>query len=220
VIEDKDEPTPCPGTCDRAGSPVWCGPCKKLARASLHDIDRLITWLEQEADGFSARSPGSYVTGGGSEEHSPSPTVDLLDSVYADLSRFEAAWRREQGYSPTRRISIGRTAFDRAMTIAFLQKNLISIMLVPKMSEHLRKVMRWRVVLQHLAHAQAEPTERPGRCPRCHLVNVLYTDMIMGIVKCRSCPLDMTEEEYEREVLLTADSSVIAESRKDKGLPA
>jgi hypothetical protein len=215
----EDDPTPCPGTCDRAGSPVWCGPCKKLARACLNDIDRLIIWLEQEADGFSSRSPGTYTISGGSEEHSPSPTVDLLDSVYMDLSRFEAAWRREQGYSPTRRSSLGRTAFDRSMTIAFLQKNLISIMLTPKMSDHLRRVMRWRVVLQHLAHAQAEPVERPGRCPRCHLVNVLYTDQIMNIIKCRSCPLDMTEEEYAVEVLETADSLVIAESRRNKGLP-
>ena len=215
----EDDPTPCPGTCDRAGAPVWCGPCKKLARASLNDIDRLVIWLEQEADGFSSRSPGSYAIGGGSEEHSPSPMVDVLDSVYTDLNRFEAAWRREQGYSPTRRISLGRTDFDRSMTIAFLQKNLTSIMLVDSMSKHLRKIIRWRVVLQYLAHAQPQPVERPGRCPRCHLVNVLYTDQIMNIVRCRSCPLDMTEEEYEDEVIKTADSSVIAESRRNKGLP-
>jgi hypothetical protein len=217
---DENEPVPCPGVCDRAGAPVWCGPCKKLARASLNDIDRLVIWLEQEADGFASRSPGSYAVGGGSEERSPSPTVDLLDSVYTDLTRFEAAWRREQGYSPTRRISVGRTAFDRAVTIAFLQKNLTSIMLVPAMNKHLWKIMRWRGVLKQLAHAQQEPVERPGRCPRCHLVNVLYSDQIMNIIRCRSCPLDMTEEEYEDEVLRTADSSVIAESRRGKGLPA
>lgn len=215
----EDEPLPCPGSCDRAGAPVWCGPCKRLARASFNEIDRLVIWLEQEADGFSSRSPGSYAIGGKSGEHSPSPTVDLLDSVYADLSRFEADWRRVQGFTPTRRISIGRTAFDRAVTIAFLSKNLTSILLMSTMVDHVRKIMRWRVVLQHLAHAQADPIERPGRCPRCHLVNVLYTDPALGLIKCRSCPLDMTEDEYEAEVTSNPDAGVVPESRRDKGLP-
>lgn len=215
----EEEPTPCPGSCHRAGAPVWCGPCKKLARASLTEIDRLVIWLEQQDDGFPARSPGTYAVGGRSDEHSPSPVTDTLDSVYADLSRIEGDWRRVQGYTPTRRISPGRTAFDRALAIAFIQKNLTSILLTPGMSDHVRRIIRWRAVLQHLAHAQEERSERPGRCPRCHLVNVLYTDVITNIIRCRSCPLDMTEEEYEAEVLRTADSSVIAESRRALGMP-
>jgi len=219
MTDSEDAPAPCPGSCDRAGAPVWCGPCKKLARASVNEIDRLVVWLEQQADGFSSRSPGTYAVGGAAGEHSPSPTTDLLSSVYTDLSRFEADWRRVQGFSPTRRISTGRTAYDRALTIAFLQKNLTSILLVSGMSDHVRKIMRWRIVLQHLAHSQPERIERPGRCPRCHLVNVLYTDQIMNIIRCRSCPLDMTEEEYEFEVVDHPDPGVVPESRRDKGFP-
>jgi hypothetical protein len=211
-----DEPASCPGCRDRAGDPVWCLPCRRLARVSLNDIDRLVVWLEQQADGFASRSPGSYVAGGGSDEHSPSPVTDLLDGVYTDLVRFEAAWRRVQGYSPTRRSSTGRTAHDRAITLAFLQKHLTSVMLTPAMSSHVLTMTRWRTILQHMAHAQPERLNRPGRCPRCHLVNVLYTDPDARIIKCRSCPMDMTEEEYENEVLLTADSSVIAESRRER----
>jgi hypothetical protein len=185
----------------------------------VNDIDRLVIWLEQQADGFAARSPGSYVAGGGSDEHSPSPMTDLLDSVYTDLVAFEAAWRRVQGYTSTRRSSLGRTAHDRAITLAFISKNLTSIMLVPEMTPYVSTVMRWRVVLQHVARSQPERVDRPGRCPRCHLVNVLYTDALMGVIRCRACPLDMTEEEYEEEVVSHPDPLVVPESRRDLGLP-
>lgn len=215
----EDEPVPCPGCRDRAGKPVWCDPCKRLARACVNDIDRLVIWLEQEADGFSSRSPGSYVAGGGSGDVGPSPTMDMLDSVYTDLVRFEAAWRRAQGYSPTRRSSTGRTAHDRAITLAFLQRNLTSIMLTPIMNSHILIMLRWRTVLQHMAHSQPERLNRPGRCPRCHLVNVLYTDPEARLIKCRSCPMDMTDEEYENEVLANPDPTVVSESRLELGLP-
>lgn len=198
---------------------MWCAPCKRLARVCVNDIDRLVVWLEQQADGFASRSPGSYVAGGGSDEHSPSPVTDLLDSVYTDLVRFEGAWRRSRGYSPTRRSSTGRTAHDRAITLAFLQKNLTSIMLTPAMNSHVLTVMRWRTVLQHMAHAQPERLNRPGRCPRCHLVNVLYTDPDARIIRCRSCPVDLTEEQYENEVLADPDPAMVAESRRDLGYP-
>lgn len=214
-----DEPTPCPGACDRAGDPVWCLPCRRLAGASLVEIDRLVVWLEQQADGFSSRSPGSYVAGGKSDGRSPSPVTDLLDGVYTDLVRFETDWRRIRGYSSTRRTSVGRTAHDRAITLAFLQKNLTSILLTPGMIDHVHIMMRWRTVLQHMAKAQPERVDRPGRCPRCHLVNVLYTDLLMSIIRCRSCPLNMTEEQYAAEVATDPDPLVVPESRRSLGLP-
>jgi hypothetical protein len=93
-------------------------------------------------------------------------------------------------------------------------------MLVPAMSRHVLIVMRWRVVLQHVAHSQPERLNRPGRCPRCHLVNVLYTDPEARVIKCRACPLDMTEQEYEDEVLANPDPGVIPESRRDLGMPS
>lgn len=216
--EPEEKPTPCPG-CDRAGDPLWCLPCRRLARACVVDVDRLVVWLEQEADGFASRSPGTYVAGGGSGDAGPSPTTDILDRVYADLVRFENAWRRFQGYSPTRRTSTGRTAHDRAITLAFISKNLTSIMLTPQMIDHVFVIMRWRIVLQHMAHSQPERLNRPGRCPRCHLVNVLYTDPEARIIKCRSCPMDMTEEEYENEVVADPDPAVVADSRRALGLP-
>ena len=88
------------------------------------------------------------------------------------------------------------------------------------MIDHIHILIRWRTVLQYLARAQPERLNRPGRCPRCHLVNVLYTDPDARVIKCRSCPLDMTEEEYEEEVLANPDPAVVPESRRDRGLPS
>lgn len=219
MTRSDNKPVPCPGSCDRAGDPVWCGPCKRSAAVALNDIDRLAIWLEQQTDGFSSRSPGSYVAMGGADHQSPSPVTDALDDAYSALVAFEGAWRRFQRYSPTRRSTPGRTAHDRSMTLAFLSRSLTSILLTPEMSPHVRIIMRWRTVLQHLARAHDERLQRPGRCPRCHLVNVLYTDPDARVIRCRSCPLDMTEEEYETEVVEHPDPAVVPESRRELGLP-
>lgn len=218
VAETADLP-PCAG-CEIPSSTLWCRRCSRLAGVALVEIDRFSVWLEQEADGFASRSPGTYMTTRSSavESPSPAPVVDLIDKAYADLIAFEGAWRRHQGYPATRRTSLGRTTHDRALTLAFLGRHLESILREPKMVAEVRLVMRWRTVLRHYAHAEAERTERPGRCPRCHLVNVLRTeDAVAETIRCGNCSTVITEDQYRAEVVESPDDDVVPQSRRGVG---
>jgi hypothetical protein len=201
--------------CDVPSSALWCRRCTRLVWNATVDVDRLSVWLEQQADGFSSRSPGTYMTSRGSavEAPSPAPLIDLVDKVYADLVEFEGAWRRHQGYPPSRRISLGRTTHDRSVTLAFLARHLTSILREPEMCERIRVLLRWRIVLRRYAHAESEQRDRPGRCPQCHMVNVLVGDSESETVRCRNCAVVLTEDGYQDEVVADPDPDVVAESR-------
>lgn len=215
---ERDEPPPCPGRCSGSGRPVWCPSCKKIARSAVTELDRLMIWLEHNFDGFGSRSPGTFVSGGKGDPVSPSPVADLLDRAYANLVEVEAAWRRHQGYMPTRRTSLGRTSHDRAITLAFIAGNLDGILRTKAFVEDVKMIINWRTVLQKMAHAEPEPWKRPGRCPRCHMVGTLRTDLVLCVITCEGCPLEMTEEQYLDEVVDRADPAMIAESMRAAGL--
>lgn len=218
-MTDPDQRPPCPGSCSGSGYPVWCPACKRLARSSITEIDRLMIWLEQQSDGFSPRTPGTFVSGSTSVlPPSPSPTADLLDKAYGDLIKIEREWRMVQGYAPTRRTSLGRTAHDRAMTMAFLSAHLDSMLLLDGFTDPIRKLINWRTVLQRFAHAEPERREKPGRCPRCHMVNVLRFDAEAEMIECSHCPAELSVEEYEAEVTESPDPAVVPESRRVLGL--
>lgn len=196
----EDEAPPCPGPCNSPGDPVWCTVCKRSARIAISDIDQLTTWLEQQADGYASRAPGSYVASRSAGPSGPSSTVDLVDHVYQDLASFERTWRRRRNYAPTRRSQFGRTAHDRALIIAFLSSHLDSIFLDRAMITEVRLLTRWRIVLRKIAHDDPERSARPGRCPRCHLVNVLRTDPDTQMIKCSACEAIITDAEYDHLV--------------------
>lgn len=214
-----EEPPACPGSCSASGDPVWCPPCRRAVRSALVEIDRLVLWLEQQADGYTARRADG-VGGRSGNVPSPAPVIDLLDEAYSDLVAIERDWRKRQGYAPVRRVSPGRTAHDRSMTLAFLTRYLDGMLLEPRMVGSMRRVLRWQTVLQRVARSEPERTARPGRCPRCHMVNVLSYDPASGLVKCRNiaCPLEMTSEEYANEVLARPDAGVVPETRRALGL--
>lgn len=209
-----DAPTPCPGGCGDAGDPVWCAHCQRAARASLAEVDRLASLLEQQADGYPVKAPGSSAPGATQvDPPSPSPVTDLLDQLLGDVQYAEGEWRRLRGFAAVKAAKLNRTAYERALSLAFLSTNSVSILRHPEMTDHVRRLMNWRLVLQRAAKAEPERQDKAGRCPRCRFVNVLRLELPSRIVVCRSCSLSMTEGEYERDVVASADSAVIAESR-------
>lgn len=215
----EDEESPCPGPCNSAGDPVWCPPCKRSARVAVADIDQLVTWLEQQADGYASRAPGSYVASRSAGPSGPSSTVDLLDHVYQDLADFERTWRRKRNYAPTRRSQFGRTAHDRAMIIAFISSHLSSVLLDRTMASEVLRLIHWRTVLRKIAHAEPERVARPGRCPACRLVNVLRTDPDTQAIKCSACETIISQAEYEHLVLGWSTPEAIAELLQDLDRP-
>lgn len=212
-----EDPPPCSG-CDADGDPVWCRSCRTMIRSSLVEIDRLMIWLEQQqADGYTARPVTASVAGKPGPK-SPSPLIDLLDDAYSHLVSTETAWRERRGYMATRRTSLGRTTHDRMITLAFLSQQLDSIFLDRTMVRDLKKIIHWRTILQRVARAEPERRGKPGRCPRCHMVNVLFYNPATELITCRACPVVLTPDEYEDEVVGKPDAGTIPESRRALGL--
>ena len=118
---------------------------------------------------------------------------------------------------PTRRA--GRTNYERSLIFAFLSAQMESMIRTEEMIAHLLKILRWRTVLQRVARSEPDRHDRPGRCPRCHMVNTLYTEQGTLMIKCNECPAQLTIDEYEAEVLADPDAAVVPESRRKMGIP-
>jgi hypothetical protein len=184
----------------------------------LTKIDELCTWVEGQADGFAARTGGDG-RGSAHRRGSPdlSPAIDLVDQVYGELRLIELDWRMIQGLSGSSRTGSGRTAYDRALVINILQQYLDSIMKHRKMIKPLSRILSYQIVLQHMTHSEPARRDRPGRCPRCHNVNVLHTEDD-DLIHCRYCPNVITEDEYDLEVVDKPDAAAVTESRRVLGL--
>lgn len=224
----KVEPLACVGPCNRGkvegearepGDPVWCRSCQRRIRVALTKIDELCTWVEGQADGYAGRTGGDGRGGGARRGGAPdlSPAIDLVDQVYGELRLIELDWRMIQGLSGSGRHGFGRTAYDRALVINFLQQHLASIMRHRKMIKPLGRILSYQVILQHMTHSEPARRDRPGRCPRCHNVNVLHTEDD-DLIHCRYCPSVITEEEYDLEVVDRPDAAAVTESRRVLGL--
>jgi len=223
----KVEPISCPGPCNRGknanrlhdlGEPVWCRACQRRIRAALTEIDQLCTWLESQADGFASRTGGDGRGGKRGGGSATSPATDLVDTVYSELILMELEWRKIKDLSQNARHGPGRTAYDRALAISFLQAHLAGIMNHTKMIKPLARILSFQVILQHFAHSEPSRKDRPGRCPRCHHVNVLFFDASDELIHCRSCAVVITESEYDHEVVEKPDAAVVAETRRALGL--
>ena len=218
----------CAGTCNRGkvegearipGDPVWCQPCQRRIRSSLAKIDQLCTWLESQSDGFAGKTGSeSRNRGKSGGSASISPSVELIDTIFSEFVVMEREWRQAKGLAIPPRVSNGRTAYDRALAISFLQVNMGSMLAHPKMIKPLGRIVSYAVVLGHFARAQAIQRDRPGRCPKCHTVNVLYFEEDDELIHCKYCRLVMTEARYDAEVVDTPDAAVVVESRKALGL--
>jgi hypothetical protein len=223
----KVDPLACPGPCNRGrdpeqrhdhGMPVWCQACQRRIRAALTEVDRLCTWVESQADGFPSRTGGDGRSGRSGGGSAASPATDLIDTVYSELVLIELEWRRTAGLAGSARNGNGRTAYNRAQVVAFLQSHLSHIMNHPKMIKPLARVLALQTVLQRFAHSEPSRKDKPGRCPKCHNVSVLFWDSDDELIHCRFCMAVITEAVYALDVAENPDAAVVTESRRVLGL--
>jgi hypothetical protein len=219
---------PCPGPCNRGrigdewkepGDPVWCGSCQRQIRTGLPEIDRLAGWIESEADGFSTPGRGGdRKSGKASGPPDLSAAIDTLDALYGDLSLIELQYREARGMPAGHRRGTGRTAYDRAQVIAFIQQALPGMLIDRTMVRALSRVIPWVTLLRRIAHDEPTRKDRPGRCPRCHMVATLRHDPDTGLIRCLHCPSVITEREYDAEVIRAPDAGVVSETRTSLGI--
>jgi ribosomal protein S27E len=127
-------------------------------------------------------------------------------------------WRRAKRLNGSSRRGPSRTAYDRGLVIAFLLQHLPGIMASPRMVKPLKRILSYQIVLQHMAHSEPAKRSRPGRCPKCHMVNTLVFDSEDELIHCGHCALVITEQEYDLEVVNKPDAAVAAETRRALGL--
>jgi hypothetical protein len=214
--QDDSEPPEPPVEPDLAptiGAPVWDERCARRIRQALTDIGDLAAVLNEWADGHRGQASGEKIHTRHATAPSPSPITDTLDELYGALAKVEADWREFAGHPP--RPNRARTGDARQRTLAYLGEQLDRILLHPGSVAFGRAALAWQRRLQHLTRTDPVVRRRPGRCPRCHLVNTLQT-RDDGYTECRSCGRLMMEEEYERDVLGSADTSMVAESQQER----
>ncbi|MDL4812802.1 hypothetical protein [Actinomadura opuntiae] len=193
------------------GEPVWCASCVRRIRAALVDIGDLAARLEAWADGHRGAGSGEHTSTRRASAPSPSPVTDELDKLYGLLADVERLWREHAGHPQRPNRSRGGDARQR--TLEYLLEQSDHILANPGSTRFGQGVIAWQVKLQRMSKTDPVVRSRPGRCPRCGWVNVLYLED--GITKCRNgkCGRYLSEEEYLEQVLGAADTSVVSESR-------
>jgi ribosomal protein L37AE/L43A len=195
------------------GEPWFCGArCRPRIRRALDEVDRLASLLDSWADGHRGATSGEKVSRSSSAPASPSPISVILDTLYQEVTDMEDEWREARGYSKVRR-GTSRGAHGRTLAIAFILDHFTDIFLSEDHVEFCLRVLTWERLL--LAQTKSDPVvrSRPGRCPRCRLVNTLQT-RDDGITECTSCGRLLSEPEYERDVLHVVDYQVVEDSKK------
>lgn len=193
------------------GDPIFCPRCKPRIRRALDEVDRLASLLDSWADGHRGAVSGEKVSRSSSAPASPSPISVILDTLYQEVTDMEDEWREARGYSKVRR-GTSRGAHGRTLAIAFILDHFTGIFLSEDHIGFCLRVLTWERLL--LAQTKSDPVvrSRPGRCPRCRLVNTLQT-RDDGITECTSCGRLLSEPEYERDVLHVADYGVVEDSK-------
>lgn len=200
-----------PGLPYNLGEPWFCSRCQPRIRRALSEVDRLAALLDSWADGHRGTTSGEKVSRSSSAPASPSPISVTLDHLYQEMTDAEDEWRELRGYIKVRR-GTGRGAHGRDLAISFIAEHLTDIFLSADHVEFCLRILKWQHLL--LAQTKSDPVvrSRPGRCPRCRLVNVLQT-RDDGYTACLDCGRLMTEQEYERDVLHVADYGVVEDSK-------
>ncbi|KAB2347333.1 hypothetical protein [Actinomadura rudentiformis] len=193
------------------GAPVWCSRCRARIRGALGSIGDLAALLESWADGHRGAASGEQILSRRASTPSPSPITDTLDELYGRLAEVEAGWRAHAGHQTRPRRS--RNAEARELVLAYLQAHLDEMLKHPGSVTFGYEVWVWERRLRTLAKSDPVVRKRPGRCPRCRLVNVLRT-RDDGHTECCDCGRLMNEEEYQRDVVGGADTAVVAESKE------
>lgn len=193
------------------GEPNFCGRCRPRIRRALDEVDRLASLLDSWADGHRGATSGEKVSRSSSAPASPSPISVILDTLYQEVTDVEDEWRETRGYTKVRR-GTSRGAHGRTLAIAFVLDHFTDIFLSEDHIEFCLRVLTWERLL--LAQTKSDPVvrSRPGRCPRCRLMNTLQT-RDDGYTVCNGCGRLLSEPEYESEVLHVADYQVVQDSK-------
>jgi hypothetical protein len=196
------------------GDPYFCSRCKPRIRRAISEVDRLAALLDSWADGHRGATSGEKIGRSSTAPASPSPIANDLDTLYQEMTDAEDEWRQARGYIPVYRGS-SRGARHRDLAIAFIAEHLTEIFLSEDHVGFCLRILWWERTL--LSKTKTDPVvrSRPGRCPRCRLVNVLVT-RDDGYTVCTNdkCGRLLHEDEYQRDVLHVADHSVVAETQQ------
>lgn len=190
------------------GSAVWCPTCRRRIRAAITEVGDLAAKLESWADGHRGAASGEHIPTRRTTAPSVSPITNEIDKLYGMVAEVERQWREHAGHSP--RPGRSRGADARQRTLDYLLAHADHILDNPGSVRFGRGILAWEAKLRKLTKTDPVVRNRPGRCPRCAYVNVLYVED--EITKCRNCNRWMNEEEYERDVLGSGDVSVVADS--------
>lgn len=207
-LPERPEPPKVPCT---LGDPIWCAACVSTIRASLGRLDDLASLLESWADGHRGHSSGEPVSRRAADAGTPSPTANALDQLYGEFVDVEDEWRQRRRYDPRPRRP--RNGHARRLTLSFVQGELADILASRDYVEWGGRVLKWERLLEAMSNSDPVIRNRPGRCPKCRMVNVLRTDSD-DITKCRDCGLWLNEDEYQSQVLGVADDAVVRDSRE------
>ncbi|MFI7644082.1 hypothetical protein [Nonomuraea sp. NPDC049400] len=176
------------------GEPLFCRRCRALVRAALLDLDQLATELSARSDGHRGSVPEGRVSGSRTSG-SPSPTADLLDALYGDLTDVEDEWRQRWGFAP-RTHRAHRGADPRSRCIGWLSERLDGILAAEEHIGFAARVLRWEVVLRERLQEDSVGTKSPIRCPRCSERRVVRERE--GYWQCGACTM-MLSDPVERQ---------------------
>jgi hypothetical protein len=190
------------------GRPVWCSEHAAQIRRELAQLDDLAALLAATADGYDAK-PRTERVAGTSVPASPSEAADVLDEMNSMLTGWEQAYRDLRGWpSPPPR---GDDASAQTTCIAWLTVHLDGILATAYAEQFGRQVLDWRRILARSTKAGVRKLRLPLRCPRCHLLVLVWTEG-EDTVNCENpdCARVMTRSEYEAEVEVEAAAAAIS----------
>lgn len=189
------------------GDPLVCDRDKARIRASLGDLDELMTLRLLYADGYETRGQNERVSGT-AEPFSPSSAYDDLNDLLSWLRGIERAYRDSQPGWPSIPYR-GESAPALTSTVGWLSTHLDGILAHPDIAaEFAEGVLRWHSRTDQAAKSRPRRRSKPLRCPQCHLATLSQMDG-EDRIECRNrdCgasrggPVVLTVEEYEALVM-------------------
>ncbi|WP_433259290.1 hypothetical protein ACQPYK_49750 (plasmid) [Streptosporangium sp. CA-135522] len=185
-----------------AGDPLICARDKATVRATLLDVDELMTLRLLHGDGYESRDQNERVSRS-PEPSSPSPAHDDLNELLCWLRAQEDAYRTSQRWPtvPYR----GESAPALTSSVAWLATHLDSILTHPDhAAEFAVGVLAWHRRIDVAAKSKPRRRTKSRLCPQCNLATLSQMDG-EDRIECRNrdCgasrggPVVMTVEEYD-----------------------
>lgn len=190
------------------GEPLFCRRCRALVRAALLDVDQLATELSARSDGHRGTLQEGRVSGSRTSG-SPSPTADLLDKLYGDLTDVEDEWRQRWGFAP-RTHRAHRGADPRSRCVAWLSERLDGILAAPEHVPFAARVLNWEVVLRNRLAEDPVGSKSPARCTHCDARRIVRQRE--GYWQCGECTT-IYSDAVERQ--LRHDQGVELETKQE-----